>query len=229
MILYLLPGLLCDDTVWCHQLEHLADIARPVVPEYRDCDSINAMAECVLQNAPERFAVAGHSMGGRVALEMFRLAGERVDRIALLDTATGPAAGSETEKRMAWVRLAREQGMGALAGTWLPPMVHPDRHADVDFMQNLKAMIERFTPDQFHSEIRALLERPDATPLLGEIHCPALVLCGRQDRWRSPESHAEMAAAIAGAGFEVIDDCGHMAPVERPREVTACLRQWLQD
>lgn len=225
-VLYLLPGLLCDATVWRHQVEDLADIAEPRVPDYRDCDSITAMAERVLADAPASFAVAGHSMGGRVALELFRLAGERISRLALLDTATGPAAEHEEEKRMAWVSLAKAEGMAALADTWLPPMVHPERHDDA-LMGELTAMIEGFTPEQFHGQIRALLGRPDATPLLGRIRCPALVVCGRQDSWRSPESHAEMAAAIADCVFEVIEDCGHMAPIERPSEVTASLRRWL--
>jgi pimeloyl-ACP methyl ester carboxylesterase len=226
--LYLLPGLLCDETVWRGQLEQLADIADMHVPDYRDCDSITAMAETVLEQAPDSFAVAGHSMGGRVALEVFRLAGERISRIALLDTATGPAAAGEQEKRMAWVELARGQGMDALADTWLPPMVHPERHADAELMDTLRGMIRHFTPGQFHGEIRALLNRPDATPLLARIHCPALVICGRQDSWRSPESHQEMAAAIDGAAFEIIEECGHMAPIERPAEVSASLRRWLQ-
>ncbi|MEX2524795.1 MAG: alpha/beta hydrolase [Gammaproteobacteria bacterium] len=225
--LYLLPGLLSDDTVWRHQMDHLSDLAHVVVPDYRNCDSITAMAESVLAGAPDSFAVAGHSMGGRVALELFRLAQDRISRIALLDSATGPAAAGEEEKRMGWVKLAREEGMAALADTWLPPMVHPDRHDDDAFMQELTNMIGRFTPEQFHGEIRALLNRPDATPLLGRIHCSALVLCGRQDNWCSPGSHAEMAAAIPGAEFEIVEDCGHMAPVEKPEEVTAALRRWL--
>lgn len=224
--LYLLPGLLCDKTVWRHQMDHLSDLAHVSVPDYRDCDSITAMAESVLADTPASFAVAGHSMGGRVALELFRLAGERITRIALLDSATGPAAADEEEKRMGWVELAREEGMAALADTWLPPMVHPDRLEDRVLMETLKTMIEHFTPDQFHGEIRALLARPDATPLLARIRCPALVLCGRQDSWRSPESHAEMAAAIPGAQFEIVEDCGHMAPIEKPAEVTAALRRW---
>lgn len=225
--LYLLPGLLCDETVWRHQMDHLAGLAHVVVPDYRDCDSIIAMAESVLAGTPDSFAVAGHSMGGRVALELFRLAGEQISRLALLDTATGPAAAQEREKRMGWVNLAREEGMAALADTWLPRMVHPDRHNDEALMGELKAMVEGFEREAFDSEIQALLERPDATPLLAGIDCPVLVLCGRQDSWRSPESHAEMAAAIPGAVLEIIEECGHMAPIEQPEAVTACLRRWL--
>jgi pimeloyl-ACP methyl ester carboxylesterase len=225
--LFLLPGLLCDETVWRHQMEHLSDMARVVVPDYRDCDALAAMADQVLEQAPARFAVAGHSMGGRVALEIMRKARERVTRLALLDTATHPTAESEYEKRLGWVDLARREGMGALVDVWLPPMVHPDRRDDGELMQPLRAMVEGYTPDQFAGEIRALLERPDATPVLDTITCPTLVLCGRQDAWSTLEIHEKMAAAIAGSHLEVIEDCGHFSPIERPRAVTEALRAWL--
>lgn len=225
--LFLLPGLLCDATVWRHQVEHLADVARVVVPDYRDCDRLAAMADRVLERAPECFAVAGHSMGGRVALEIMRKAGARVSHLALLDTAVHPTAESEYDKRLGWVDLARREGMGALVEVWLPPMVHPDRLDDTGLMQPLRAMVESFTPDQFAGEIHALLERPDATPVLATIDCPTLVLCGRQDAWSTLAIHEQMAAAITGSRLEVIEDCGHFAPIERPEAVTRALRSWL--
>ena len=184
------------------------------------------MAEVVLAAAPGRFALAGHSMGGRVALEIVRQKQQQITHLALLDTATGPAADTEYEKRMAWVKLAEEQGMKALAEVWLPPMLHPDRVHDKILVGELEAMIQRFTPAQFAGQIRALLARPDATPVLAQIGCPALVLCGRQDAWRTVEHHAELASRISGAVLEIIEDCGHMSTIERPEEVTARLRRF---
>lgn len=225
--LLLLPGLLCDTIVWRGQCRDLAAQADVHVADYRDCDSIEAMAERVLAAAPPIFAVAGHSMGGRVALELQRVAGHRIRAIALMDTATGPRAEGEEAKRMRLVDLALESGMAAVAREWLPPMLHPSRHADESFMAELRAMVQRFTPAQFAGQIRALLNRPDATPVLATISCPALVLCGRQDAWRSPEQHQEMARKIRGATFVMVEDCGHMAPVERPDQVTAAMRHLL--
>ena len=162
-----------------------------------------------------------------MALEIMRAAGDRVTRLALLDTATHPTAESEYAKRLGWVDLAREQGMTALVETWLPPMVHPDRLGDEELMRPLRAMVEGYTPGQFAGEIRALLERPDATPVLAGITCPTLVLCGRQDAWSTLETHEKIAAAIAGSQLVVIEDCGHFAPIERPQAVTSALRHWL--
>ena len=226
-VLYLLPGLVCDETIWRHQVAGLSDHYDVRVPDYRHCDSIQGMAEVVLKTAPETIALAGHSMGGRVALEIVRRQQREITHLALLDTAAGPAVESEFDKRMAWVRLAEQQGMQVLADTWLPPMLHPDRVHDKILVQELKAMIGRFTPGEFAGEIKALLERPDAMPVLTRIRCPVLVVCGRQDAWRSVEQHAELAAMVPGAAFEVIEDCGHMSTIERPAEVTACLRGFL--
>src|SRR5215468_7474810 len=137
--LVLLPGLLCDETVWAHQVAALSPIADVRVADFRGFDSITAMAQAVLAQAPQRFALAGHSMGARVALEVVRLAPARVERLALLDTGTHPLRPDETEKRQVLVDLAIREGMAALAARWLPPMVHPDRLADEALMAPLRA------------------------------------------------------------------------------------------
>lgn len=224
---FFLPGLLCDGTVWRHQSKHLDDIIIPRMVDYRHCKSISAMAECVLAEAPESFAVAGHSMGGRVAFEILRIAGHRVSRLALLDTAFGPRAEGEVEKRMALVKLARKQGMAALARAWLLPMVYVDSLNNTELMAELYAMIEQHSVEQFAGQIQALIDRPDATQLLAQIQCPTLVLCGRQDSWRTPAQHAQLANMLPNAVLEIIEDCGHMSTVERPELVTASLRAWL--
>lgn len=225
--LLLLPGLLCDGTVWAHQVQDLADIAAPRVVTYRDATAIGEMAAEVLRRAPGRFALAGHSMGGRVALEVYRQAGDRVSHLALLDTATGPVRPEEHDKRMGWVTRARAEGTAVLVKDWLPPMLHPDHLTDGYLMATLANMIEGFTADQFAGQIQALLTRPDATPVLGTITCPTLVLCGRQDSWSVPDKHEEMARMIPNARLEIVEDCGHMAPIEQPDRVTSHLRRWL--
>ena len=230
--LLLLPGLLCDDTVWQAQCIALADIADCRVPVYRTLDSIGAMAEHVLATAPlGPFALAGHSMGGRVALEVLRRAPERVLRLALLDTGFQALAGGEVgEKERAGryqlLALARSQGMRAMGAQWARGMVHPERLGDAVFEEILQ-MIARNTPDMFEAQIRALLGRPDATVLLPQIRCPALLLCGRDDAWSPLARHEEMHAAIFGSRLEVIEKSGHMTTMERPDAVSVALRNWL--
>ncbi|HTH97918.1 MAG TPA: alpha/beta hydrolase [Stellaceae bacterium] len=226
--LYLLPGLLCDDVVWTAQVEALtAQGVECHVVDYKACDTITAMARTVLDQAPGRFAVAGHSMGGRVALEIMRLAASRVDRVALLDTGVHPRQPNEAQKRHALLALARAEGMGALAAIWLPPMVHPDRLTDQVLMTLLTQMVGRKTPEIFAAQVNALLERPDGVPVLGAIKCPALVGVGRYDAWSPPAQHEEIAAAI-GTDLVIFEDSGHMVTVEVPEAVTAALARWLE-
>lgn len=232
--LILLPGLLCDRAMWSEQCAALeARGARCHVPEWGLLDSLPAMAEHVLATAPaERFALAGFSMGGRVAFEVWRRAPERVARLALLDTsyhprAPGPAGDAERAQRMRLLDIARRDGMRALGLAWLPGMVHRQR-VGTPLWDELLAMVERHSPEQYAAQVEALLARPDAEPLLATIDCPTLLLCGRDDAWSPPARHEFMAARIVGARLVVVDDCGHFAPAERPDAVTSALAVWMQ-
>ena len=228
-VLYLLPGLLCDATVWEPQRAALADALRVrAFPSFLGHDSIGGMAQAVLSEAPERFALAGHSMGARVALEVYRQAPERVERLAIVDTGVHPPKPTEAAARMALVEIAKTRGMRALADVWLPPMVAPNRLSDGALMGPLFAMVERATPEQFDGQVRALLNRPDAEGWLSQIDVPTLVAVGDQDAWSPLEQHEPIAAAINGSRLALINDCGHMAPVEQPEAVTSLLRAWLE-
>jgi pimeloyl-ACP methyl ester carboxylesterase len=229
--LVLLPGLLCDEAVWAGQLAALSDW-HCVVPDYRELASITAMAEHVLATVPApRLCVAGHSMGGRVALELARLAPHRVERLALLDSGAaprpdGPEGLAEQEQRLALLALARDQGMAAMARRWAVGMVHPGR-VDSPVLEAIVAMVARKTPAVFEAQIQALLTRPDARPLLPQLHGPTLLLCGRQDTWSPLARHVQMQALVPQAELVVVEDAGHMSTMEQPAAVNAALRHWL--
>lgn len=230
-LVLLLPGLLCDETVWVEQRAALPG-HRCVVPDYGPLDSITAMAEQVLAEAPgERFSLAGHSMGGRVALEVMRLAPQRVLRLALLDTgldaiAAGAAGASERAGRLALLEKARTEGMGAMGRQWARGMVHP-AVLDTPLFERIIAMIERKTPDIFAAQIRALLGRPDARAVLPGVRCGTLLLCGRQDAWSPLARHEQMLALRPASRLVVVEDCGHMSTMEQPEAVARALRAWL--
>ena len=225
--LCLLPGLLCDATVWAPQCAALRDSPGIYIPDFMGLDSFEAMARKVLDETRGALSVAGHSMGGRVAFEIWRLAPERLVRLALLDTGFhGPHPG-EAPRRMALVKIAYEDGMDAVADLWLPPMVHPARLNDQALMAPLRAMVRRATPQAFEGQQRAGLNRPDATSYLPRIACPTLVVCGRQDGWSPVSQHEVMARSIPGAALRLIEHCGHMATVERPDAVTDALQAWV--
>lgn len=223
----LLPGLLCDAEIWSAQIAGLGGDHEVFCPGFLDHDSIEAMAEDVLSQAPATFALAGHSMGGRVALEVVRRAPERVERLALLDTGYRPAKPGESGGRHALIKTALEQGMEALAHDWLPPMVAPHHAADSALMARLTAMVARATPALFQRQTNALLTRPDAQPVLKTIGCATALIVGRLDGWSPLAQHEEMAALIPDATLTVIEDSGHMSPVEQPQAVSAALLAWM--
>ena len=229
--LVLLPGLVCDPTVWAHAHAALETRAAVTIPAYDSLDALGAMAEKVLRETPSRFALAGHSMGGRVALEVLRRAPERVAALALLDTgvqplAAGAAGQREATGRHELLQLARDQGMAAMAARWVQGMVWKPRLGEPALIGSVIDMFARSSTDIFAAQIRALLARPDASGLLAGIRCPALVLCGEDDTWAPASRHREMAAQIPGATLELIPECGHMCTLERPEAVTRALLAW---
>lgn len=231
--LVLLPGLMCDAGVWEPLYPHLPAGTTPWVADYGLANSLGAMAALVLQHAPaERFALAGHSMGGRVAMEVLRQAPQRVSHVALMNTghlprAAGEAGAQEAAKRHALLEVARTQGVRAMAQTWVQGMVHPDRLRDAALIEAVVAMFARKNADVFAAQIEALLARPDASDVLHKLAVPTLLQCGAQDSWSPPTQHADMQALAPHAVLGVVADAGHMAPMERPAAVAQGLARWL--
>jgi pimeloyl-ACP methyl ester carboxylesterase len=227
--IYLLCGLLCDKIVWETQSQALRNQgydARPM--SFQGFDSLSGMAAHLLEQAPERFSLVGHSMGGRVALEAYRQAPQRIERLALLDTGYGPAGPEETEKRGALVRKALAEGIDTIAETWARPMLAPSRQQDTELLDSILQMVGRMSGEIYAGQTQALLTRPDATSVLSEIQCPTLILCGKQDSWSPPERHQRMAELIPGSELHLIDDCGHMSTMEQPEAVSSILEAWMQ-
>ncbi len=225
--LLLIPGLLCDERLWAHQVAHLADLADPQVITLTQQDSVTAMAAQALLQAPPRFALAGLSMGGYVALEILRQAPERVDRLCLVDTQARADSPETRQRRLDLIQLAQSGRFKGVTPRLLPLIVHPDRLEEAGLVDPIMAMAERVGRDAFLRQQQAILDRIDSRPHLGAIACPTLVLCGAQDRLTPPDLSHEIAAGIPGAWITQIERCGHMAPLEQPEAVTALMRLWL--
>ena len=226
--LLLLSGLLCDETVWVDAARVLKSAADVRIVSFQGIDSIQAMAGHVLRMAPQRFLVAGHSMGGRVALEIFRQAKERVLGLALLNTGVHPLRAGEIESRGRLVKLARERGMSAVAADWLPPMMGASPARVTEVMPKLQAMVERQTVESFSAQTKALIERPDAVLVLPTIEVPTLLASGTADTWSPLMQHEEIRRQISEATLVAIEDAGHMAPAEQPHAVAAAMRAWME-
>jgi pimeloyl-ACP methyl ester carboxylesterase len=218
---------LCDETIWIDAARQIHEESNIKILSFGGFTSIADMARHVLQQVPGDLLLAGHSMGGRVALEIVRQAPNRVCAIALLNTGVHPRGDSEAASRGRLVEIARQQGMEALAAEWLPPMMgaSPDRIAQV--MPRLVDMVKRATAESFAGQVKALLERPDARAILPRIRVPTLLVSGSADAWSPPAQHLAMQESIADARYTTIADAGHMAPIEQPAAVARAIDQWL--
>jgi len=227
--LVLLPGLLCDAALWEPQLSDLADIADFFVADLTEHETIEEMAASVLRDAPwKEFALAGLSMGGYVAQEIMRQAPQRVTRLALLDTRSRPEQPEETERRHQFMKLAQtERGFTPVTNRMLPLMLHSSRLKDAPLVKVIREMAERTGVEAYVCQQKAIISRPDFRPDLAKIKCPTLVLCGRQDQLTPLENSEEMVQAIPKARLIVVEECGHMSTLERPKEVNRAMRSWL--
>ncbi|MEY2953844.1 MAG: hypothetical protein RLZZ401_1931 [Pseudomonadota bacterium] len=233
--LVLIPGLMCDRAVWAPVCSGL-DIppSQVYIADHGTSRCLVDMAHRILHETHGPLAVAGHSMGGRVALEMMRLAPHRVQRLALLGTghlprAVGATGDAEATRRYALLELARNQGMRAMAHEWVQAMVHPDRLRDASLIEAIVQMFERHSADHFEAQIHALLQRADASDVLQRINCPVWLVCGEHDTWAPLAQHQAMATLLVAPRVHVQADAGHMFPMERPSALAQTLRGWLSE
>ncbi|NMG73495.1 alpha/beta fold hydrolase [Aromatoleum diolicum] len=229
MNLLLLPGLLNDASLFEHQADALADLVGITVADLTGSDSISALAADVLGQAPAGpFMLVGMSMGGYVAFEIMRQAGERVRALALLSTSARPDTPDATAAREELIALA-ETNFPAVIEKLLARMAHPEHANTPEVGGVFQSMATGLGQEVFVRQQRAIIGRADSRPSLASIRCPTLVLCGREDLVTPPEVHEELVAGIAGAQLAMIEECGHLLPLEQPEQVTTILRDWLSE
>jgi pimeloyl-ACP methyl ester carboxylesterase len=226
--LVLLPGLLCDAALWRAQLEGLRDVADMQVADLTQADTMAGMAAHVLDQAPARFALAGLSMGGYLAFELLRQAPARIARMALLDTSARADTPEQQRRRRLFVNHAKRGKFKGVTPQLIHNWVSPKSTArDPGLIETVAAMTNRVGADAFCRQQNAIMGRPDSRGLLAQIACPTLVLCGREDEATPLALSQEMAADIPGSQLRVLDDCGHLATLEKPDETNDALRRWL--
>jgi pimeloyl-ACP methyl ester carboxylesterase len=232
--LILVPGLMCDETSWAPILPALSTQVACHVVSHGEADSLTQMAQQILDCAPAQFDLAGHSMGGRVALEVVRMAPERVRRLALLGTGyrakeAGEAGEKEVQGRQALLDVAQNESIRAMAQVWVQNMVAPVRLQDEVLIEAIVQMFALKSAGIFQRQIKALLTRPDATEVLRRVHVPTLVMAGEFDAWASPQQHQDIADLIPTTPLmHMVVGSGHMMMMEKPDAVAALFLDWLR-
>lgn len=225
--LVLVPGLLCTAALWAPQMAALSDVADMTVADHASHDTMDGIASAILAKAPERFALAGLSMGGYISLAIVLKAPERVTRLALLDTGSRADTAERMEQRLKRNELGRGAGAVAVQDELMPALIHKDRLTDRPLVETIRQMAIDIGVDGLIRQHAALMGRADSRPLLGQVRCPTLVLVGREDVLTPLELSQEIVAGIRGARLEIIPDCGHLSTMEQPEAVNEALRDWL--
>lgn len=229
-MLLFLPGLICDASIYAPQTAAIAD--SHAVDSYGLADSLPDMARIALAEADrlgaDRFDLFGHSMGGRVALEVYRQAPERVRRLALVSTGIHPLGAKEPASREALKAVGHDNGFEALVDQWLPPMVAEANQKDPAIYAPMRDMCLSMGQEVFDAQINALVTRPAVEELLGQIACPTLVMTGELDVWAPPAQHEGIAARIANSHLVIVPGAGHMIQAEAPAAVNEAINRWLE-
>lgn len=227
MPVLLVPGLCCSPRLYADQIPALWRFGPVQVADHTRHDSMAAIAAGILNDAPPRFALAGLSMGGYIALTILRQAPERVCRLALLDTSVRPETPEQTARRRPQIALAEGGRFAEVSALQFPVFVHRNRHGDAALKERVRIMAEETGAQAFLRQQQAIMTRPDARPLLPSINCPTLVLVGDGDELTPPVLSEEIAAGIAGSRLVVVPDCGHLSTMERPEQVNRALTEWM--
>ena len=224
----LVPGLVCSPRIYEPQLPALWRTGPVIFPNHIRDNTMTGIAKRILDEAPKRFALAGHSMGGYIALEMFRQAPERIARLGLLNTSARPETPEASERRKGWIAETQAGGYHAMLDRLFVNFVYPNRVNDTALRKIVMDMGNDVGPERFIAQLEAIMSREDSRPLLAAIKCPTLVLTSDTDNTVPNEASFEMAKAIPGAKLITIPECGHMTQVEKPDVVTQALLDWLQ-
>lgn len=223
----LVPGLASSARIYATVIPALWRFGPVMVANHIRDESMAGIAARVLREAPPRFALAGHSMGGYIALEIMRQAPGRVARLALINTQARPDTPEATARRLGLMARARRGELRAIRDESFPELVHPSRRNDAEILKLVHAQDEDVGVDGYLRQQTAIIARVDSRPTLATIKCPTMVLTGDTDNTIPNTLSKEMAEGIAGARLVVLDRCGHLPQAEQPEATVRALTEWL--
>jgi pimeloyl-ACP methyl ester carboxylesterase len=229
MPILLVPGLGGSPLIYAPVAPALWRYGPVTVANHIRDDNMGAIARRILAEAPPRFALAGHSMGGYIAFEIVRQAPDRVAKLALLNTQARPDTPEAVTRRRGQIARAQAGEYHAVLDELFPGFVHPSRREDASLRKLVHEMGDDIGADAFVRQQTAVMGRADSRPTLAWIRCPTLVLTGDEDNTIPNSLSKEMADGIHGARLVILPDCGHLSQPEQPEAVAAALVEWLRN
>lgn len=227
--LVLLCGLSCDERLWEHQAKNLSEFANIFIPDLTKQESISQMADDVLSQAPEKFCLAGMSMGGYVAFEIYRKSPKRIKKLALLDTSSSADSEEKQKMRKGAIKSVELGKFEMVTKTGIKQLVAKERRDDKELISKAVNMALEVGKQTYINQQKAILNRKDSTQTLKEINCKTLVICGEKDEATPPRAMKKISENIKNSQFMLIKDCGHLSPIEAPETVTSNLEKWLKN
>jgi pimeloyl-ACP methyl ester carboxylesterase len=228
MPILLVPGLVCSPRYFAPVVPSLWRFGPVTVANHIRDDNMGAIARRILAEAPPRFALAGHSMGGYIAFEIMRQAPSRVAKLALLNTQARADTPEATTRRRSMVDRVRSGQYRAVLDELFAGFVHPSRREDAALRQLCYDMGEDVGTENFERQLAAIIGRVDSRPSLAWIRCPTLVMSSDTDNIIPNALSKEMADGIHGAKLVIVGNCGHLPTVEQPEATAAALTEWLR-
>ncbi|MBN9062912.1 MAG: hypothetical protein BGP06_07285 [Rhizobiales bacterium 65-9] len=225
--LLLIPGLGETAAAFQSQVSTFSGFTRCMVARHGRFPDIRMEAGAILGEAPPRFALAGHSMGGYIALEIMRRAPERVSRLALISTRAGADRDEERERRLELIRMAEEESLESVHKALWPRLVHPRRLDDARLEAIVLGMLHETGVSRFATEQTAIMNRMNFWGVLSRVRIPTAIIVGKQDEVTPLSNAKALQAAIIGSELTTIADCGHLAPLEQPFAVNHAMQRWL--
>jgi pimeloyl-ACP methyl ester carboxylesterase len=229
MPILLVPGLVSSPRIFAPVIPAMWRFGPVTVANHIRDDNMGAIARRILAEAPPRFALAGHSMGGYIAFEIMRQAPDRVAKLALLNTSARPDTPETTQRRRGQMARAQAGEFHAIIDELFPGFVHPSRRDHADLRQLIHDMADDLGPEIFIRQQTAVIGRPDSRPSMAWIKCPTLVLSGDEDNTVPNSLSVEMAQGIPRAKLTILAGCGHMPQVEQTEAAAAALVEWLRN
>jgi pimeloyl-ACP methyl ester carboxylesterase len=229
MPILLVPGLASSFRSYAPVAPALWPFGPVTVANHIRDDSMAAIARRILAEAPPRFALAGHSMGGYIAFEIMRQAPERVAKLALINTQARPDTPEASERRRAAMARVREGGLHDVIDEMFPLFVHPSRAGDAAIRKLIHDMGDDVGAEGYLNNQTAIMARVDSRPTMAAIRCPTLLITGDQDLLIPNTLSKEMAEGIAGARLVILRDCGHCPQPEQPQATATALVEWLRN